>query len=1089
MSVSFLPMAHANNEIDFLIFIDYSNSMAEDNDPNLLRFSAINSFLDTLRQQTSHEKIRIGAIKFGNKIETIRQLGQSFSHINYDARLMKKSDFYIVFEHALKIFKTQSNHTNRKKVIFIFTDGRPYLSKGFSGNEEKINDYFNDEKFLNIVSEVSDAGIQTFLFAIGDKEIDKKLWTALLDANHYFSIHSLSEFNGIVENTILPSLTAAPEISEVAKEKIKALPDGDSRNDYKKKTGEPLNLNLDGVKPNPSKMSSQKFLLAIIVVLLGIVFLLLLFPYKIYKKGKEFFQPKEKNLESSENELEKLKKEILIALEKLKQYKDEEKKIKECERFLKRFEDVDKKRFLEVGGATEAEKVFQIQFETIIKNEKRRDKFIEKIFKSNSRIRNFLFAKYVADKFYVQPKDFDSAIRKIYEYDRISGKKHIFFRYLSEFFLEKDHDIGKLIGRVCNEIYDVKNSSPEELKKNINEHMVMLIDIFEQVEDSQSKSNLSESAVRYYKYLLRLSEALEIGPVLKIEPIDLSDNCPQVWGKIIDMIRQVDKLVELEKRVLKISDLLANDEIMKENTIDVLLIEPILKKWGKALSLYLESGEPGKPFLEIKPVPDLSLHQSQYQKMKEFIVLIKNKGNGFASNIEIKIQNESKQDFYFIQKGESELGIHSKEVWPVRVEIEKKRVKEKIKVIVCCNDLNGNSHQFNSEPFSIYVSALAQKQADPDKYEVNKPYCGYESLFVGRKKIEEKLLNILENDDKGELLYILGMKLTGKTSLIYHLIKKIDSEKYNTVYFPCILYEREELWTKEYFFGTVARSIRTTLSFNSKNNVSETIDGKMSAIDFQNFIIDLIKEENLILFFDDAEIFGKELKEGYRLFPDWDNIVKIFKEIIMHPSKRKGKLFVISSGSDDVLKIFSHPKAKDQVAKNIFNVTFFEQEDVEQLLRYGLLQLDTITREYLFRLTGGHPSLTQLLCMKLAEKCKNDKTSRGTLRKLKEAVRHVITTPGGSKYFKYIIEYSMPEAMYPTLEKILKKTNNQTMLVDIEDVPKYKKYLDYLAYYNILYFDINIEKYFLRIGILKLWFEESGFTLEHMTEGKIDAKL
>ena len=159
------------------------------------------------------------------------------------------------------------------------------------------------------------------------------------------------------------------------------------------------------------------------------------------------------------------------------------------------------------------------------------------------------------------------------------------------------------------------------------------------------------------------------------------------------------------------------------------------------------------------------------------------------------------------------------------------------------------------------------------------------------------------------------------------------------------------------------------------------------------------------------------------------------------------------------------------------SVSLLERGVIRKEITDRHLNYDDVAFEYLWRITGGHPSLTQLICKEVWQNLKSKKpTSKEvSISIVRNAVHELLTnphkTPVIEKYYEYLSEISIPLDMRKSLIKIIENTDNKKLTINVDELLKNnhlrKEDLKHLEHYNII--SEKNKKFKLRIGFLKLW--------------------
>lgn len=131
---------------------------------------------------------------------------------------------------------------------------------------------------------------------------------------------------------------------------------------------------------------------------------------------------------------------------------------------------------------------------------------------------------------------------------------------------------------------------------------------------------------------------------------------------------------------------------------------------------------------------------------------------------------------------------------------------------------------------------------------------------------------------------------------------------------------------------------------------------------------------------------------------------------------------------------------------------------------------------YLWRTSGGYPSLVQLICYQVFEDWKKPGTQGQnqektiTLARVRSALSNLLANTDVNQFFRYIYRYSFTKEEREILSKVVQSADRTTLKIDPEGVKKHL--LDALETKQVIERRAeNGDDWYLRIGFFKLWIE------------------
>jgi tetratricopeptide (TPR) repeat protein len=234
-------------------------------------------------------------------------------------------------------------------------------------------------------------------------------------------------------------------------------------------------------------------------------------------------------------------------------------------------------------------------------------------------------------------------------------------------------------------------------------------------------------------------------------------------------------------------------------------------------------------------------------------------------------------------------------------------------------------------------------------------HVGDTHAFVGRDDIVRRVRQVLKQPNNNTIV-LYGQRRIGKSSVLYELEAKLPQENtYHVVLFDLL---DKSHWPLEKVLQELAKQINGVLP-------QEKLDlGDHPETTFRKLLTDLLKklplEQSFVLLFDEFDVLddpeNKNKPSASAVFFPY------VRQLLDIDRQRLNFVFVIGRKIDDMTKI----------AKSLFKtaptkrVSLLNQEDTFKLIRLSesneTLNWTNESIEAIWRLTSGHPYLTQHFC-------------------------------------------------------------------------------------------------------------------------------
>jgi hypothetical protein len=130
---------------------------------------------------------------------------------------------------------------------------------------------------------------------------------------------------------------------------------------------------------------------------------------------------------------------------------------------------------------------------------------------------------------------------------------------------------------------------------------------------------------------------------------------------------------------------------------------------------------------------------------------------------------------------------------------------------------------------------------------------------------------------------------------------------------------------------------------------------------------------------------------------------------------------------------------------------------------------------YLWRVTGGHPALAQLICAKVVSEWRHKGCSLEVipLTLIQKVVRDLVEDTDLLGYYRYIYRYSIPESSRETFEQLVRERRVDPVTLRVRHDGLSSKDLLRLKRQQIIRSgpSENGSTWFLRLGFFYLWLE------------------
>jgi hypothetical protein len=468
-------------------------------------------------------------------------------------------------------------------------------------------------------------------------------------------------------------------------------------------------------------------------------------------------------------------------------------------------------------------------------------------------------------------------------------------------------------------------------------------------------------------------------------------------------------------------------------------------------------------------VPELSTELDS-EGMTTFAVYLENEGPGSASNLMIEVSAGEKtigrHEIDFLESGEDSVS----KMFRIPSDME-----EALVIVDYMDFSKGKEGVKNRESLRLAGSAVLpeNERMFSNPYVVDDRALKVGEPFVGRRhrEILEELKQLIQ-EETGGVFNLWGSRRFGKTSLLNKLMGEIDASDCISVYISSLYFDREKIsWARDEFLATLAWLMMRRLkeqgidcedcwneSFGeSEQDVSSRSRPAVSP--FYEFIRAIKRsstgvEKKLVLLFDDADIFFEQLPQGEgHIFP-LEEFKKVLDMMNVYSSDPQLEGFFAIFATDIAFEEWMEVR----VSAGSKQLTMFERDDLDELMNWDGVPLNysPLAKEYFWRVTGGHPALTQLACAYVINEWVREGQTREciSLPLVKRTVKGLAEDAHLRGYFRYLYRYSIPPRAREVLEKLVREDRIDTwtlrVQLDEQDIRSLKSDLDVLKDQQIL---------------------------------------
>lgn len=233
-------------------------------------------------------------------------------------------------------------------------------------------------------------------------------------------------------------------------------------------------------------------------------------------------------------------------------------------------------------------------------------------------------------------------------------------------------------------------------------------------------------------------------------------------------------------------------------------------------------------------------------------------------------------------------------------------------------------------------------------------------MFFGREELIQSIINNFKGKYQINPIFLYGQRRTGKTSILFHLKKKLDGE-FAPVYFTAL-----EIFGEKLFCEDLMKKMIEELGYASMT--TPHIEGDSFHVFKDRFyprLKERLKGRKIVLIIDEYQRIDELIAEGF-----YEESVIDFLTALAHD----GEIKIIISGFLQPDELLSNKWIEMLRSFTTKNVTFLRRKDAIELIRKPIkkwMKYDDASIEKIISLSGCHPYFIQLICHTMVE-CHNE---------------------------------------------------------------------------------------------------------------------
>jgi len=467
----------------------------------------------------------------------------------------------------------------------------------------------------------------------------------------------------------------------------------------------------------------------------------------------------------------------------------------------------------------------------------------------------------------------------------------------------------------------------------------------------------------------------------------------------------------------------------------------------------------GTQGLVLSLAPDISFSSEEYEVETDLPFLIENRGDDLVWKLQFHIESAPHEEYEIQGNNRFEYNrLYPKEyATPItRLRVSK---STQVRVVLKYDCPFGGNIELLREYRVLKGDERLQGKRLLNPYIPERPlrYAreikNFGDLLSRRQILEQIVSTLLDRKGEGVWINLYGLRRIGKTSLLYQLqnelpnLHKVHRDigklRLVPVYINCLDLDANKDWNKKGVCHFIARNVRYVLQERLKELpiflIESTEEPKQI---FRKFLKDIYKQApniRLVIMLDDAHVLNDSPFKSFapQLLFDLQDLASM-----------KGTGFclilVTEREIDKIWPQFTKPSESKpggleerllSVNKR-FLLPSMSEEEVKSVAKKAQLDYSDLALEYLWRVTGGYPSLVQAICYHLVE----DRRAKGkravTMPVVRETIDSFIRNKDTYKYLEYLGKGFTPSE-WKLLADIVwgyygKKLDASTMRIEVD---------------------------------------------------------
>ncbi|MGC1121046.1 MAG: ATP-binding protein [Candidatus Methanofastidiosia archaeon] len=235
-------------------------------------------------------------------------------------------------------------------------------------------------------------------------------------------------------------------------------------------------------------------------------------------------------------------------------------------------------------------------------------------------------------------------------------------------------------------------------------------------------------------------------------------------------------------------------------------------------------------------------------------------------------------------------------------------------------------------------------------------------MFFGREELIQSIISDFRGKYQINPVFLYGQRRTGKTSVLFHLKKKLDGE-FAPVYFTAL-----EIFGEKLFYEDLMKKIVEELGFTDIT-IPGIEDDPFHAFKekFYPALEKRLKGKKIVLMIDEYQRIDELIAEGFYQ----ENVIDFLTALV-----HDGEIKVIVSGFLQPDELLSNKWMEMMRFFATKNVSSLKRKDAIELIREPtkkLMRYDDASIEKIISLSGCHPYFVQLICHTMVERHNDDK--------------------------------------------------------------------------------------------------------------------